>query len=164
VRCERCFALHFMGSRFCARCGRELSPEPVLETVDAPCPRCARALSVATGGVPGLASDAHTGLLECTGCGGLFVQKRALERILAEAGREHGLPQDAPPPSTADTVEPVQYVKCPFCKALMNHVNFARRSGVVVDVCKEHGTWFDAGELTAIVEFAASGGLAELLK
>jgi hypothetical protein len=28
----------------------------------------------------------------------------------------------------------------------MNRVNFAEYSGVVVDVCREHGTWFDADE------------------
>jgi len=41
----------------------------------------------------------------------------------------------------------------------MNRVNFGRKSGVVVDVCKVHGTWFDAGELTQAVEWVASGGL-----
>jgi Zn-finger nucleic acid-binding protein len=41
----------------------------------------------------------------------------------------------------------------------MNRVNFGRVSGVIVDVCKMHGTWFDAGELTAVFAFAANGGL-----
>jgi Zn-finger nucleic acid-binding protein len=41
----------------------------------------------------------------------------------------------------------------------MNRVNFARCSGVVVDVCKGHGTWFDRDELSQIVEFIRGGGL-----
>jgi Zn-finger nucleic acid-binding protein len=41
----------------------------------------------------------------------------------------------------------------------MNRVNFARCSGVVVDVCKGHGTWFDRDELRQIVEFIRGGGL-----
>ena len=41
----------------------------------------------------------------------------------------------------------------------MNRINFARCSGVIVDVCKGHGTWFDASELRAIVEFVRGGGL-----
>ena len=41
----------------------------------------------------------------------------------------------------------------------MNRVNFARISGVVVDVCKGHGTFLDPGELHAIVEFIHGGGL-----
>jgi Zn-finger nucleic acid-binding protein len=41
----------------------------------------------------------------------------------------------------------------------MNRINFARCSGVVVDVCKHHGTWFDRDELSAIVEFIRGGGM-----
>jgi len=41
----------------------------------------------------------------------------------------------------------------------MNRINFARCSGVVVDICKGHGTWFDRDELTRIVEFIRGGGL-----
>jgi len=41
----------------------------------------------------------------------------------------------------------------------MNRMNFARCSGVIVDVCKQHGTWFDRDELSRIVEFIRGGGL-----
>jgi len=41
----------------------------------------------------------------------------------------------------------------------MNRMNFARCSGVIVDVCRGHGTWFDASELRGIVEFIRAGGL-----
>ena len=41
----------------------------------------------------------------------------------------------------------------------MNRVNFAHCSGVIVDVCKSHGVWFDRDELSRIVEFIRSGGL-----
>jgi Zn-finger nucleic acid-binding protein len=157
VRCAHCFALHFTGSLFCARCGRELAPEPVLDAVDAPCPRCAHALSAASGGSPALAD----GRYECTACGGIFVDRAALERILARESRPNPA---GPPPHTAGhgiaehAAEPVRYLRCPVCQAVMNRVHFARHSGVVVNVCKEHGTWFDAGELTAAVEFVSRGG------
>jgi Zn-finger nucleic acid-binding protein len=42
----------------------------------------------------------------------------------------------------------------------MNRSNFARSSGVIIDLCKEHGAWFDAGELPKIVDFINNGGLA----
>jgi Zn-finger nucleic acid-binding protein len=48
-----------------------------------------------------------------------------------------------------------------MCHDLMNHVNFGKRSGVIVEVCKPHGVWFDKGELTRAVEFVADGGLVE---
>src|SRR6185369_1989748 len=53
----------------------------------------------------------------------------------------------------------VKYVPCPICSQLMNRMNFARCSGVIVDICKQHGTWFDRDELSRIVEFIHGGGL-----
>ena len=41
----------------------------------------------------------------------------------------------------------------------MNRLNFGRLSGTIVDVCKGHGTFLDAGELHAIVRFIQGGGL-----
>jgi len=51
------------------------------------------------------------------------------------------------------------YVPCPHCGQLMNRINFAHCSGVIVDVCRGHGTWFDRDELREIVEFIRVGGL-----
>ena len=36
--------------------------------------------------------------------------------------------------------------------------NFRRSSGVILDVCVEHGTWLDADELEQITGFILSGG------
>lgn len=41
----------------------------------------------------------------------------------------------------------------------MNRVNYAKRSGVVLDVCKAHGIWFDKDELRRVLVFIAGGGL-----
>ena len=41
----------------------------------------------------------------------------------------------------------------------MNRVNFGRLSGTVVDVCRGHGTFLDAGELHAIATFIEAGGI-----
>ncbi len=53
---------------------------------------------------------------------------------------------------------PVRYIKCPECGVLMNRVNFATMSGVVVDQCKEHGMWLDNGELIHLMEWKKAGG------
>jgi Zn-finger nucleic acid-binding protein len=55
---------------------------------------------------------------------------------------------------------PVRYLPCPTCDEIMNRVNFARVSGVILDVCRPHGAWFDAGELRAIRSFVRGPGLA----
>jgi hypothetical protein len=36
--------------------------------------------------------------------------------------------------------------------------NFRRSSGVILDVCREHGTWLDADEIEEIAGFILSGG------
>jgi Zn-finger nucleic acid-binding protein len=163
VRCSSCFALHFTGSRFCARCGKELELEPLLDATNAPCPRCSAPLSVAAGGAPedfqGVAM-----MHECVKCGGVFLDERSLERIVALRRHPPGHATTAAHVAAAPgphALEPVRYVKCPMCLATMNRVNFGKRSGVIVDVCKGHGTWFDAGELTRAIEFVARGGLDE---
>lgn len=54
---------------------------------------------------------------------------------------------------------PVRYLRCPGCGKTMNRKAFGRISGVVVDVCRPHGVWFDAGELSQVLAFVARGGL-----
>ena len=54
----------------------------------------------------------------------------------------------------------VTYRRCPHCQQLMRRRNFGAVSGVIVDTCPHHGTFFDAGELEALVQFAQTGGLA----
>lgn len=56
-------------------------------------------------------------------------------------------------------LDPVRYVPCPICGEMMNRIQWASFSGVVVDRCEDHGTWYDAGELEKIQEFVSIGGL-----
>jgi len=51
-----------------------------------------------------------------------------------------------------------------MCGDVMNRVNFARVSGVVLDVCRAHGAWFDAGELRAVREFVRGSGLGGFVR
>ena len=41
----------------------------------------------------------------------------------------------------------------------MNRVNFAHKSGVILDICKADGVWFEREELRRIVEFIRADGL-----
>ena len=40
----------------------------------------------------------------------------------------------------------------------MNRSNYGGGSGIVLDACRDHGLWFDKGELAAIVAFLEKGG------
>jgi Zn-finger nucleic acid-binding protein len=98
---------------------------------------------------------------ECSKCEGLWVDTQSLEQICAERERQAavlGIGSAANNPADG-VIEKVRYLHCPVCQQLMNRVNFARYSNVIVDVCKNHGTWFDRDELQRVVEFIRSGGL-----
>lgn len=98
---------------------------------------------------------------ECERCGGLWVEVAIFEKICVHREQQSsvlGAASHVPAHPTAEE-EKIRYVPCPQCGQLMNRINFARCSGVVVDVCKGHGTWFDRDELREIVEFIRGGGL-----
>lgn len=163
VRCVRCYTLQPPGSFACARCGKALELEPLLDATDAPCPRCRSPLEAAASGAwdrtePPAPSD-DPRVHECPRCGGMFVPREALADILCRAELLGSFPEAAR--RSVPELEKVSYIPCPLCHSSMNRVNFGKLSGVIVDVCRKHGTWFDGGELTRVVAFAASGGLSK---
>ena len=102
-------------------------------------------------------------LRECPRCDGIWADAHSLQRICLEREQQAavlGAAITIVAPEAAG-LEKVRYVPCPVCKKLMNRVNFARCSNVVVDVCKTHGTWFDKDELRRIVEFIQAGGFEQ---
>jgi Zn-finger nucleic acid-binding protein len=154
VTCASCFASMFAGSRFCARCGAEATRELIEESAPLPCPRCREPMQALLLG--------DTTARECAACGGLWLNPAALQRL--SDGRETraevvtllGLRA----PTTKTPPDVVRYVPCPECGGLMNRKNFAQSSGVVLDVCANHGVWLDRGELERVLGFVAGGGLA----
>src|SRR4030095_13670749 len=53
---------------------------------------------------------------------------------------------------------PAGYRRCPVCRDRMNRRHFGRRSGILVDQCREHGGWIAGAELARIVRWIHSGG------
>jgi len=68
----------------------------------------------------------------------------------------------AAPPTPSTRLGTVRYRRCAACQNMMNRVNFGRVSGIVVDLCKGHGVWFDPGELQSVLHFVANGGLERM--
>ena len=52
----------------------------------------------------------------------------------------------------------LRYRPCPSCGEMMNRRLFGSRSGVIVDRCRDHGTWLDPGELRQLLEWTRAGG------
>ena len=152
--CPSCFGMMFLGAKFCPHCGAHAERTQVDTAEQLQCPRCQTGMeTVNVGG---------TMLRECPKCIGLWVDTASLERICAERERQAGVlgvTQPAEAPASGAIEDKVRYLPCPECRKLMNRVNFAGYSNVIVDVCKSHGTWFDRDELRRVVEFIRSGGL-----
>ncbi len=134
----------------CAGCGRDLGLEPIPRSDVLACPDCHAPMSALDCG-PGAVHD-------CARCGGQFVELAAL-RDLIERHDQLDVGAARARTRSVDGRGPVRYVACPVCRALMNRRNFGGASGVIVDVCAKHGTWFDLGELPRALAFVESGGL-----
>src|SRR5262249_7438133 len=135
-------------------CGHPLGLEPIGEAATLPCPVCKQVLTAYPRAGQGRESGA---LFDCARCGGQFVEHTLLRELLQHHERA-ALPEGAP--RLAGRPDPRNsYVPCPVCASLMNRKNFGEMSGVIVDVCKKHGTWFDLGELPCVLAFVAAGGL-----
>jgi Zn-finger nucleic acid-binding protein len=153
IACPSCFGMMFLGAKHCSHCGAEGARAEVAGG-ERPCPRCRAAMSVTAVG--------ESFLEECSGCGGVWVDARSFEKIVASREQQAayvGLGSPSAEPQRSTPEQTVRYVPCPSCDKVMNRINFARSSGVIVDVCKGHGVWFDRDELRRIVEFIRSGGL-----
>lgn len=152
-RCGECFHLNLASAVHCAGCGRELGLEPVPEADDLACPACdAPFVRIPAGD----AGRVH----ECPRCSGQWVGHTTLRALFEQRVRIQLGPsaRASEPPAPS---ERIRYLPCPTCHALMNRKNFGERSGVIVDVCKPHGIWFDPGELPRVLAFVANGGLEE---
>jgi Zn-finger nucleic acid-binding protein len=156
IACASCFGMMFIGSKHCPHCGAVATEASPAELSILKCPRCKiDMISI---------KIAAEQMRECEQCGGIWLDVESFERICASR-EEQAAVLGAASPAPAHQIDPqsdgsqVRYSPCPHCGQMMNRINFARCSGVIVDVCKGHGTWFDRDELRAIVEFVRGGGL-----
>jgi Zn-finger nucleic acid-binding protein len=139
----------------CPSCGAKADRAADRDAPSLPCPECKASMH-------GLRVGA-TPMHECTGCNGqwleasIFTQlcnsreERGAVTSFAAVTRLPARPRSAP-------TDRVHYLPCPVCRKIMNRQNFGRRSGVILDVCRGDGAWFQSGELHAALAFIDSGG------
>lgn len=154
--CPECMARNLEDARFCLACGVGFAPQVAKHDVpELRCPCCEKWMAASEVG----------GLLvqECPKCKGLWAGGNVFDALVdraATAARERALAGEAAAPrmdggNPASTK--VEYRRCPECDAYMGRQNFRKRSGVIIDLCHEHGTWLDANELERIAGFVLSG-------
>ncbi len=155
--CPECYARNPNDARFCGACGVGFDPERVeTEGVELPCPCCGCLMPIRQ--VGGVAVN------ECGECNGIWVPGEKFKLLVDQAIEARDSNQAAPNLRVVGAnplQQRVHYRKCPRCEAFMQRRNFRKVSGVIIDVCKEHGTWLDADELEAIAGYILSGGRPE---
>lgn len=157
--CPQCFAPLFEGARFCGECGVKIAPEAVLRAiVDRGCPRCEEPLH--------LLEDEHSAFHQCVVCDGVWLSKETYESFLERSANTAekivvSRRVAARFSSRRRSADPDPHGRCPVCQRFMMRRFFAG-SGIALDQCPEHGTWFDKGELEDAGRFVVSGGLLRL--
>lgn len=150
--CPSCFGLMFIGSQNCSHCGKKtVRTETIANKKSGDCPRCKIKLNSL--------QIQEISLLECQKCGGFWSDTETFENICAEKESQSHVLFFVQNKQFSKLNVPINYIPCPDCKVLMNRNNFAHSSGIILDICKLHGVWFDAEELPKIIEFIRHGGL-----
>ncbi|HYJ07863.1 MAG TPA: hypothetical protein VEX18_02615 [Polyangiaceae bacterium] len=152
LRCDQCFELNYPDDLHCRGCGHELGLELIPLASELVCPDCSLPLKSFSAGGSGR-------LLSCEGCGGQLVSHELLRALLEERQVLGNAVPSATVPRRNPLLEPVRYRPCPQCAQMMNRKNFGSTSGIVIDVCAVHGSYFDAGELPRVLTFVKRGGL-----
>ncbi len=159
--CPQCLARVSDRAKYCHHCGVALVPETLAgANTSYPCPACDGASRLRHRQIGGVA------LLECPRCAGFWVARNVFDHLVEQASRNAlglDLRANAPTPggNSARNGEKWSYRQCPHCRKLMSRINYGRRSGVIVDRCREHGVWFDIDELAQILDWVRLGGLKE---
>ncbi len=153
--CSLCYGSVTVGMRHCPNCGAVMDAPRSDKAATLDCPRCRTELSIVAVG----RQEIH----ECLHCGGLWLNKETFQEICTRQEEQEAVLnfhfEASPPAATRPAVQPRAYVPCPQCGKLMNRENFAGCSGVILDWCRNHGSWFDREELRQILTFIRNGGL-----
>ncbi len=154
--CPACFGSVAVTMQHCPLCGAAVTDSQIMET-ETPlrCPLCETELSQVKIGN-------HT-LHECMQCGGLWLDKESFRNICRREEEQtailHFRFEHKPENSKVGEKRKRAYIPCPACGELMNHKSFSRGSGIVLDWCRDHGSWFDRHELQQIIAYIRNGGL-----
>ncbi len=173
LRCGRCLASSIEGDLHCRACGHLLS-SPVEPRMPGPdgvmgCPRCDSPMNAIMVG--------DSVLDDCVQCGGVWLAHEVFKdivqsqrdrtkftRILRELEPGPAVALGSGITRQAPETDERFYVNCPQCGSMMDRRQFAAVSGIVVDVCRAHGVWFDHDELPRVVQFVGDGKLQKVAK
>jgi Zn-finger nucleic acid-binding protein len=157
--CPGCLARVSDRARYCHHCATALSVEAVAgEETSQHCPACEDRRLVSRR----LASIATTAL-ECQVCAGLWIGVESFHDLLALETRGNAGATVSHRQTSVRHPAGKRYRPCPICRELMVPRNIGRgSSGIILDICGEHGLWFDCDELSHTIAWIRSGGLESI--
>ena len=154
--CPGCLARVSDRARYCHHCATSLGVEAVACDESAlRCPACEDRQLVSR-----RLESISTTAMECQVCAGLWIGLESFHDLLTleargKIGQEVSHRRPSREPQSAKRYRP-----CPTCRQLMTPRHMGKgRSGIVLDVCGEHGLWFDCDELSHLISWMRSGGL-----
>lgn len=119
------------------------------------CPRCSAALFAGKVG--------HLDALGCGGCGGIWLDNVGTTAILQRCDLDAEKLARLVDGNAAkrEVRSPFEAAKgpCPFCAQALQVVD---HQGIRLDLCGQHGTFFDRGELAQVVQKAAKPALTPM--
>jgi Zn-finger nucleic acid-binding protein len=161
--CPGCMARISDRASYCHSCGTAIAPQlGAGGRTDLDCPACGAGSKLRSR----LLDERGLTVLECGACAGMWLGADLFARLASDAN-EVRVAVEALGAGGLEAVDlPLQridpshrlYRPCPTCGSLMHRRNYGRKSGVIVDTCRDHGVWFDHGELAQILRWLRSGG------
>jgi Zn-finger nucleic acid-binding protein len=150
IECQHCKKPFNSSMRRCPFCGGE--KKRMVHNTTPVCPRC----QVKMVNHKFRATDLDI----CPNCQGFWTDTVKFKKLTSqrEVFGDENIPYEYQRPPLA---QEKAYLPCARCGSLMTRSNFRRISGVLIDICHDHGVWLDAGELEQIRVFIANGGLDE---
>ncbi|NNF60500.1 MAG: zf-TFIIB domain-containing protein [Gammaproteobacteria bacterium] len=137
------------GDRHCGQCGTNVAaPAKFVHrdgAVTLPCPRCSTALTANLVG--------KQIFDRCDRCGGMWAHHLAIDAVLehkpARSSVRQWLTTLPAPRSRGSDNDPA--LPCPDCEVSMQEYQLPRNKRVTIEVCGEHGIWFDHHEIRTLV-------------
>lgn len=118
------------------------------------CPRCALPLFEG--------KTSAVVMYGCGGCGGLWLDNQGSQRIVEVVDDEVAeLASRAEDNATCPVDTAAAGLLCPQCDGVMRRVRMSKAK-LDLDICDQHGTWFDRGELQRVMNACAGRSLPML--
>lgn len=153
--CPACYGQIGDTARFCDHCGIPVQPTRLAGSATTlPCPVCTGA-TLRSRHLP----EADHPIEECARCGGAWLEISLFDRVVDRARERTVSAAKARVQRALPTQDGPLYRPCPLCRQMMNRRNYGGNSAVIIDICKDHGIWFDADELGRLVTWVRGGGL-----